>query len=142
MPAQFNSPPSVQSTIGSQLVNQFYQKKALIDAKKEQYFSQLADTVSMPKNMGKTIKRFHYLPMLDDQNINDQGIDAAGVVISMSAYDVTLPALVKTYAVEADATAAAAPAKSVDDRQAPVARGDGDEAAHRFRTRAGVPVRP
>jgi N4-gp56 family major capsid protein len=32
--------------------------------------------------MGKKIKRFHYMPMLDDRNINDQGIDAAGVTIS------------------------------------------------------------
>jgi len=32
----------------------------------------------MPKHMGKTIKRFHYLPLLDDANINDQGLDANG----------------------------------------------------------------
>jgi hypothetical protein len=28
--------------------------------------------------MGKTIKRYHYMPILDDRNINDQGIDANG----------------------------------------------------------------
>ena len=28
--------------------------------------------------MGKTIKRYHYLPLLEDANINDQGIDATG----------------------------------------------------------------
>jgi len=28
--------------------------------------------------MGKEIKRFHYLPVLDDRNVNDQGIDANG----------------------------------------------------------------
>ena len=67
------------STIGSQLRTDFYQKKALIDLKKEVYFGQLADTTAMPKNMGKTIKRYHYLPLLDDANINDQGIDANGV---------------------------------------------------------------
>jgi N4-gp56 family major capsid protein len=32
--------------------------------------------------MGKTIKLFHYLPMLDDANINDQGIDASGATIA------------------------------------------------------------
>ena len=37
------------------------------------------------KNMGKTIKRYHYLPLLDDANINDQGIDAAGVSTSQKA---------------------------------------------------------
>ena len=31
------------------------------------------------KHFGKKIKRYHYLPILDDGNINDQGIDAAGV---------------------------------------------------------------
>ena len=67
------------SEIGSQLSTYYYQKKALIELKKEQFFSQLADVTSMPKHFGKTIKRFHYLPLLDDANINDQGIDANGV---------------------------------------------------------------
>jgi N4-gp56 family major capsid protein len=43
------------------------------------YFTQLSSTTNMPKHMGKTIKKYHYLPLLDDANINDQGIDAAGV---------------------------------------------------------------
>ena len=30
--------------------------------------------------MGKKIKRYHYVPLLDDANINDQGLDASGVV--------------------------------------------------------------
>lgn len=95
------------STVGNQLQQFFYQKQALIDLAKEQFFSPLADVTSMPKNFGKTIKRYHYLPMLDDRNLNDQGIDAAGAVISMTAYDVTLPALVlATFAVQADADAA------------------------------------
>lgn len=29
--------------------------------------------------MGKKIKRYHYVPLLDDANINDQGLDANGV---------------------------------------------------------------
>ena len=70
------------STIGSQLQSHYYQKKALVDLQKEKYFTQVADTIAMPKNMGKTIKRYHYLPLLDDSNINDQGIDAAGVVVA------------------------------------------------------------
>ena len=68
------------STIGPQLNTSYYHKKALIEARKEQFFSQLADTTNMPKNMGKAIKLYHYLPLLDDANINDQGIDAAGVI--------------------------------------------------------------
>lgn len=31
--------------------------------------------------MGKKIKRFHYLPLLDDLNVNSQGINAAGVTL-------------------------------------------------------------
>ena len=82
MPQQFKNPPATPSSIGPQITNEFYQKKALIEIAKEQYFSQLADVTSMPKNMGKKIKRFHYLPLLDDANINDQGIDAAGATIA------------------------------------------------------------
>lgn len=70
------------SSVGNQLADFYYQKKALIEARKEQYFMQLADVTGMPKHMGKTIKRFHYLPLLDDANINDQGIDASGATIA------------------------------------------------------------
>lgn len=76
----YNDPAGGEaSTIGPQLNTSYYHKKALIEARKEQFFSQLADTTNMPKNMGKAIKLYHYLPLLDDANINDQGIDAAGV---------------------------------------------------------------
>ena len=110
----YNDPASGQaSTVGSQLRTDFYQKQALIEARKEQYFSQLADVTSMPKNMGKKIKRYHYLPMLDVGNLNDQGIDAAGVTISMAQYDVILPLLVHTYPLEANAAAAVAAINAV-----------------------------
>ena len=82
MSQQFKNPPTTPSSIGPQITNEFYQKKALLEIAKEQYFGQLADVTSMPKNMGKKIKRYHYLPLLDDANINDQGIDAAGVTIA------------------------------------------------------------
>lgn len=55
-----------------------FERKALIDARKEQYFGQLSNTKAMPKNSGKTIKQYHYLPILDDRNINDLGLDAKG----------------------------------------------------------------
>lgn len=70
------------SSIGVQLNTFYYDKKALIEIAKEQYFGQLADVTSMPKHMGKTIKKYHYLPLLDDRNINDQGIDATGATIA------------------------------------------------------------
>lgn len=81
--AQFNNPAGGSpSDRGPQINNAYYWKQALIEAKKLQFFMQLADVTAMPKNFGKTIKRFHYMPLLDDRNINDQGIDAAGVTIA------------------------------------------------------------
>ena len=56
----------------------FYLKKAIIQSRKDQYFMQLAPTINMPKNFGKTIKCFEYVPLLDDRNVNDMGLDAAG----------------------------------------------------------------
>lgn len=77
----YNDPKGgTPASIGPQQLTHYYQKQALIEARKEQYFSQLADVTAMPKNMGKSIKRYHYLPLLDDANVNDQGIDAAGAV--------------------------------------------------------------
>ncbi len=54
-------------------------KKALVDTRKKEFFSQLADTTTMPKHFGKKLKQYQYFPVLDDRNINDQGIDANGV---------------------------------------------------------------
>lgn len=78
MSIQFKAPPTTPSTIGTQIQNHYYVKKALVELPKLQFFSQLADVTSMPKNFGKKIKRYHYMPLLDDRNINDQGLDAAG----------------------------------------------------------------
>ena len=84
MPAiEYNDPAGgTPSTMGTQLRTEYFQKQALIEARKEQYFTQLADATAMPKNMGKKIVRYHYLPLLDDANVNDQGIDAAGATIA------------------------------------------------------------
>jgi len=67
---------------GSDQMNTFFWlKKALIEARKEQYFMPLASAINMPKNMGKSIKVYEYIPLLDERNINDQGIDATGATI-------------------------------------------------------------
>lgn len=80
---QYKDPAGgVDSTIGKQAVTQYYIKQALIEAAKERYFGQLASVTDMPKNMGKKIVRDVYLPLLDDENLNDQGIDATGATIS------------------------------------------------------------
>jgi N4-gp56 family major capsid protein len=111
---QYNAPPTTASSVGNQLINEFYQKKALIEAAKEQYFSQLADVTAMPKNMGKKIKRYQYLPLLDSANLNDQGIDAAGVVISATGYTVKLGALAQSFASDPLATTAAAAINAIE----------------------------
>lgn len=80
---QYNDPYNGDpSSMSPQMREFLWQKKALVEARKEQYFTQLADVTSMPKHYGKTMKKYHYLPLLDDANINDQGIDANGVVIA------------------------------------------------------------
>jgi len=91
MPNIYNDPAGgSESSIGTQIRTDYFQKKALIEAKKEMYFSQMADVTAMPKNMGKTIKRYHYIPLLDDANINDQGIDAGGLTVNQKvAIEVT-----------------------------------------------------
>jgi len=60
----------------------FWLKKAIIEARKEQYFMPLASTMNMPKHFGKTIKVYEYVPLLDERNVNDMGIDAAGATIA------------------------------------------------------------
>lgn len=83
MAQTYNKPTSgTPSNIGPQINTHAYERKALIEARKEEYFGQLANTTDMPKHQGVTIKRFHYLPLLDDRNVNDQGIDASGATIT------------------------------------------------------------
>jgi len=83
MPQSYNDPvDGTPSNIGTQIRTDSYIKRALIEMRKEQYFGQLANVTNLPKHMGKKIKKYHYLPLLDDANINDQGIDATGATIA------------------------------------------------------------
>jgi len=70
------------SEIGPQIRQDHYLKQALIEARRLQYFMPLADVTAMPKNMGKKLRKYHYLPLLHDENVNDQGLDAAGAAIA------------------------------------------------------------
>lgn len=79
---QYNTPPTTPSDIGAQMNTFYWHKKAIIEAKKEMFFTPLADVMSMPKHYGKEIKVYHYIPLLDDRNVNDQGLDAAGATIA------------------------------------------------------------
>lgn len=81
--APIDGTPSDIDGVGSDQMNDFkWLRKSIIEARREQYFMPLASVTAMPKHMGKTIKVFEYVPLLDDRNDNDQGIDAAGAVIA------------------------------------------------------------
>ena len=72
----------IEASGSSQMQTFFWLKKAIITARKEQYFMPLASVTNMPKHYGKTIKAYEYVPLLDDRNVNSQGINAAGATIA------------------------------------------------------------
>ncbi|QIG76600.1 major capsid protein [Rhizobium phage RHph_I1_6] len=73
---------SIDGSGSDQMRTFFWLKNAIIQSRKDQYFMPLSSTIGMPKNFGKTIKVHEYVPLLDDRNVNDQGIDANGVTIA------------------------------------------------------------
>lgn len=86
MAQQYNDPVGNQpSSIGTQARTDYYYKKALIAIRTKQYFMPLSNVRAMPRNKGKRIKQDVYVPLLDERNVNDQGIDAAGTVITTAA---------------------------------------------------------
>ena len=100
MSMDYNDPGTTASDIGTQFRTDYYYKKALVEAAKEQYFGQLANVRAMPKHMGKTIKQYHYMPILDDRNQNDQGIDASSLsVLNEVTITVTKPSGMIEYIV-------------------------------------------
>lgn len=67
-------------TLGAnQIVTSAYERKALVEAVQESYFGQLADVKNMPKNSGTAIKQYRHIPVIDDRNVNEMGLDAKGV---------------------------------------------------------------
>lgn len=105
----YNAPkvnePGNQSSVGPQFNTHYWDRKSLIDAAEEMYFSPLADAKSMPKHYGKELKVYYYVPLLDDLNVNDQGIDALGAARVTGTYSVVFPS---NPLVVANASAAAA----------------------------------
>ncbi len=79
---RYNDPAGgTPSDIGPQVNTSYWDAVSLTEAVKDQTFTQLASVKDMPKHYGKKIVKFHYMPLLDDRNINDQGIDASGATI-------------------------------------------------------------
>lgn len=55
--------PNVSGEVGSDQMNTFFWlKKAIIEARKEQFFMTLSSTENIPKHFGKTIKVYQYVP--------------------------------------------------------------------------------
>lgn len=83
MTQQYNDPAGgTPSKVGPQFNTSWYDRNALIEARRSMIFSQMSSSRNMPKNYGKSIKMFHYLPILDDRNTSDEGIDATGATIA------------------------------------------------------------
>lgn len=92
--ALYKNPPLTKSSIddgdapnllvnqeqGEQFETDFYDRKALYETRRDRYFAPLADVEAMPKHYGKTIKKYHVMPLLDARNVNDQGLDKDGNV--------------------------------------------------------------
>jgi N4-gp56 family major capsid protein len=77
-----NGTNSSVNLAGTTQINQeFYNKKAVIDLKDDMYLSQLSDAETQPKHFGKTMKKYKYIPLLDDENVNSQGLDVTGVAL-------------------------------------------------------------
>lgn len=73
---------SIDGSNSDQMHTFYWLKNALIHSRKDQYFMPLSSTVNLPKHFGKTVTMYEYVPLLDDRNVNDQGIDANGVTIA------------------------------------------------------------
>lgn len=82
-----------QATQKQQLRSFYWLRKSIVHARKDQYFMPLSSVTGMPKHFGKTVKLLEYVPLLDERNINDQGIDANGVKIDSNNWTVKFPAL-------------------------------------------------
>lgn len=123
----YNAPNDSKSSIDinndkGQMNTFFWLKKSLIEARKEQYFMPLASVTAMPKHFGKEIRVHEYVPLLDDRNINDQGIDAAGATMDPDTYTLVFDA--DTYTL-VDNTSATAFASAVNAIKASVASASG-----------------
>jgi N4-gp56 family major capsid protein len=86
MALEYGTGANGASNIGAQARTDFYFKKALIKVRDIQYFMPLADVRAMPKHHGKTIKQDVYQPLLDVLNTSDQGLDAAGLIVTSAKF--------------------------------------------------------
>ncbi len=89
-------PSTIDGPGQAQLSPFYYDRQAIIEANKKAFIGQLSGVRNQPKHMGKEIKKHLIIPMLDDRNINDQGIDASGaILVSTEWTSITAAGIVK-----------------------------------------------
>lgn len=76
------SDSSINQSGTPQFNQEKYNRKAVIDLKDEMYLSQMSNVETMPKHYGKTMKKYHYIPLLEDENVNSQGLDVDGLAVA------------------------------------------------------------
>lgn len=81
-PSSIDNGSAASGFTSQQMYTFFYLKKAIVWSRKLQFFMPLASVVNMPKNYGKQIKVYEYVPLLDDRNVSDQGLDPNGAVLT------------------------------------------------------------
>jgi N4-gp56 family major capsid protein len=75
------APSATNSSIGRQINDKYWSRRAVIEAARTKVFSQLGSPLMQKKNYGDKMVKYHDLPILDDRNINSEGIDANGVKV-------------------------------------------------------------
>jgi len=80
-PIQYNQGGTTSSVPALQLNDYHFTKYAVTEAAKKKVFSQMATKTAIPKHYGTTIKLYREYPILDERNINDQGVDGNGLVM-------------------------------------------------------------
>lgn len=107
------------ATSGENTITHFYDRAGIKEATVENIFSQTADRRSMPQKYGKTFKTSRWLHILDDRNVNGQGLDADGAPITgKDVWRVTTGApgnINSVFLTDAEATAYVASISSVYD---------------------------
>ena len=87
MTTKYNSPyHGTDSTVGKQMRDFVWNKLAIEYIKKDMVFSNMSSAEMLPKNMGKTLKKYKYLPILDSNNTYPDGLDANGAKVTGNLY--------------------------------------------------------
>lgn len=79
MTTKYNDPYGKKaSTIGAQMRDFVWNKLAVDYIKKDMVFSSMSSNEQLPKHMGRTIKKYKYIPIIDDKNVYPDGMNASG----------------------------------------------------------------